>query len=128
MNSVIEKQLLINSLPIPAVLQDLVKEHIFIDSITVRTRKNKGYVLSCVKRFDYKCEEYDDFGGHVSISYRYEFQFQSNFCLECGGYALIGDFINYMNVSRKALCSCPGFQEIYDANVGFMDAPLQIYM
>ena len=127
MNSVIEKQLLINSFPIPAVLQDIIKEHIFIDKIAARSRENKGDVLCCIRRFNYECEK-DDFDGHVSISYRYEFQFQCVFCLECGGYEMIGKFDNYLNVSQKALCSCPGFQEIYDANVGFMDAPLQIYM
>lgn len=127
MNSVVEKQLLINSLPIPAVLQDIIKDHIFIDKIAVRARQNKGNVLCCIKRFDYECEE-DDFHGHVSISYRYEFQFQSIFCLECGGYQMISKMENYINVSQKALCSCPGFHDVYLSNVQIINAPIQIYM
>lgn len=123
MNSVIAKQLLINSLPIPAEIQDSIKEHLFIDPTTVRTRQNKRELLYSINRFDYFEED-----GHVSISHGYEFQFQSIFCQNCGGFEMIGKFDNYLNVSHSALCSCPGFMDIYFENIGDRNIPLVFYM
>lgn len=123
MNSIIAKQLLINSLPIPAVLQDSIKEHLFIDPTTVKTRQNKKELLHSINRLFYHKQ-----GGHVAISYRYEFQFQSTFCLDCGGYFVVGHFDNYINVSHSALCSCPGFMDIYFENIRDRNTPLIYYM
>lgn len=124
MNSVITKQLLINSLPIPVELKDSIKEHLFVDTVTLKTKLLKKDLLHTISRFDYSEED-----GHVAISYRYEFQFQSTFCQDCGGYTVIVDkFDNYFNISRPALCSCQGYIDIYFQNIGHINTPLNIYM
>ena len=124
MSSIIAKQLLIvNSLPIPAELQDSIKEHLFVDTVTAKTKLLKKDLLHTISRFDYSEED-----GHVAISYRYEFQFQSTFCQDCGGYGLIGKFDNYVNVSHSALCSCPGYMDIYFENIGDRNTLLYVYM
>lgn len=123
MNPIIAKQLLINALPIPEVLQDLVKEHLFIDPITAETKRKKSNLINIINRF-----KYYDGDGHVSISYRYEFQFQSIFCRDCGGYEMIGTFDNYLNVSHTALCSCEGFMELYNQNIGIIGTQLNVFM
>lgn len=124
MNSVITKQLLINSLPIPDELKDNIKEYLFIDHVTVKTKNFKKNLTDTVKRF-YRFEK----NGYVSISHRYFFQFQSSFCKDCGGYTVIVDkFDNYFNISRPALCSCQGYIDIYFQNIGHINTPLNIYM
>lgn len=123
MSSIITKQLLINSLPIPTELQESIKEHLFVDPVTAKTKLLKKDLLHTISRFDYSEED-----GHVAISYRYEFQFQSSFCQDCGGYGLIGSLENYLNVSHSALCSCPGFMDVYFENIGDRNAILVFHM
>ena len=125
MNSIIAKQLLINNLPIPSELQDYIKGHLFVDKITYLARKNKNYLIDCL-RFNFW---YYESNGHVSKSYLYERQFQCKFCLNCGGYELVSDFVLYSNMPRSALCSCEGFMQYYTDNINVIrnEMPLQIY-
>lgn len=123
MNFVIQKQLLINNLPFPAEIQDSIKEHLFIDCVTAKTKQNKALLINTINKFYYSVDN-----GITAISYRYEFQFQSYFCQDCGGYELVGTLDNYINMSHSALCSCQGFMDIYLQNIGDTNTTLLMYM
>ena len=114
MSSLITKQLIINSLRIPSVIQDEVKSYIFIDIVYAISRKRKNELITglkiCLKY--HPCEDNEGLWG---LSYGFEVLVKCGTCRSCGGYVLV-EMINRYTISHRAhmytiapraICSCP---------------------
>ena len=115
MSSLITKQLLINSLAFPSVIQDEVKSYIFVDIVYAISRKRKNELIIglqiCLKYHPWD----DDNEGFWGLSYGYEVLIKCETCRSCGGYINI-EMINRYTISYRAqvytisprvICSCP---------------------
>jgi hypothetical protein len=109
MNTIIQKQLLIDALSLPSELGEVIKSYAFNDKIRSETRKNKNKVIQHLKF----CRRRESDNGMVNMRFSYERVVGCSFCLDCGGYSFIADFKNYQNIANNALCSCDDFHEIF---------------
>lgn len=126
--SLVEKKLIVNKLleiKNCEYLNDELKSYLFLDKIQSRTRVQKKKLIEYLQfGLRYSIED-----NHWCLSVAYDVQLQCCTCVDCGGYEMIGSFDVYRNAAAKCLCSCPGYQEIYQENINVIDdAPLAIYM
>ena len=70
MSSLIAKQLLINSLEIPGVIQDEVKSYIFVDIIYANSRRMKNELILCM--WLYSRYHPGEMKGSTGISYSFK--------------------------------------------------------
>jgi hypothetical protein len=114
MSSIITKQLIINSLRIPGVIQDEIKSYIFVHIDYAISRKRKNELITGL-RICLKYHPWDDNEGLWGLSYGFELIVKCETCRSCGGYVLV-EMINRYTTSHRAhiytiapraICSCP---------------------
>ncbi len=102
---VIKKLIFINKLPLPDVLNDIIKDYLFIDKQTLFTRYNKRYLTSQIKNLDYKIYTNSYFNIQAwnirTLPAPRGFVFiDGQNCGKCGNYLFDED----KNLSPKVLC------------------------
>ncbi len=129
MSYLITKQLLINSLKIPADMLYQVKSYIFVDIVYANSRSKKNKLILglqlCLK-YHHKCTNGE---GQWTVSYGYEVLIKCETCDFCGGYRSI-DLVNiFTNIAPRAICSCDGFEDYYLLNLDYIhDVPLNLIL
>jgi hypothetical protein len=115
MSDSIDKQMIINRLPLPEDILGEIKELIFFDKITSKNRQQKKKIIETIRYsahtmvnpiyFDNNDLDFN-MGYYTFTNYtEYEgwIQLQNYFCLECGNY-----IIHYVQspASHKVGCNC----------------------
>jgi hypothetical protein len=100
----ITKQLIINQLPIPHELCDIVKEYIFYDTIMYNVKQKKNKIMQLINNATWSGKRYES----ENIRWYYVFcinkrldatMFYTPFCMKCGNYKSI-------RYSKRIECWC----------------------
>lgn len=129
MTTILSKQLLINCLLEDKGcfdLRDEVKGYLFIDEVHRTSIQRKNRLIQGIKCFIHRWQDPEDL-GHWATTYLYQINVQCISCLECGGYSFINNPELYINIARRALCNCAGFDQYYQENISIIVQPLEIY-
>jgi hypothetical protein len=128
MSSIITKQLIINSLRIPGVIQDDIKSYIFVDIVYANSRSKKNKLILGLQLCLKYHHKWTNGEGQWSVSYGYEVLIKCETCDFCGGYRYI-DLVNiFTNIAPRAICSCGGFEDYYLLNLHYIDVPLNLIL
>jgi hypothetical protein len=113
--SVIFKQLCINSLLIPEVIQEEIKQYAFHD-FQLKMKKIKNQIFKTIKDSD---RTRLDGQEHWAFSLP-NIQFQACNCATCGGFTMTSDAAVLMALNSRTLCSCDGFRDIHTHNAAVL--------
>lgn len=95
-----EKQLVIQLLPLPRELISIVKEYTFYYKDYILARRRLHNIIDMIHTTFYKQDD-DPIGFVFWSGYRKDHQFQSKFCTTCGNYTLLHE-----EIPTSVECSC----------------------